>query len=135
MTVIEITRELGKAIQADPRYIEYNAARQANDADEELQQLIGEFNMQRMQLNREMSKTENKDQDKIAQMNLSIRDLYGKIMSNEHMAVFNDCKTAFDDLILEVQNIITLCANGEDPATCEPKSSCTGSCATCGGCH
>ncbi len=135
MTVIEITRELGKAIQADPRYIEYNAARQANDADEELQQLIGEFNMQRMQLNREMSKTENKDQDKIAQMNLSIRELYGKIMSNEHMAVFNDCKTAFDDLILEVQNIITLCANGEDPATCEPKSSCTGSCATCGGCH
>ena len=135
MTVIEITRELGKAIQADPRYIEYNAARQANDADEELQQLIGEFNMQRMQLNREMSKTENKDQDKIAQMNLSIRDLYGKIMSNEHMAIFNDCKTAFDDLILEVQNIITLCANGEDPATCEPKSSCTGSCATCGGCH
>ncbi len=134
MTVIELTRELGKAIQADPRYHEYNAARQANDSDEELQKLIGEFNMQRMQLNREMSKPD-KDQDKISSMNLSIRELYGKIMANEHMAVFNDCKTAFDDMMLEIQNILTLCANGEDPETCEPKSSCTGSCATCGGCH
>ena len=135
MTVIELTRELGKAIQADPRYIKYSAARSANDADEELQRFIGEFNMQRMNLNREMSKTEGKDQDKIASMNLSIRELYGQIMSIPHMADFNDAKTDFDDMILEVQNIITLCANGEDPATCEPKSNCTGSCATCGGCH
>lgn len=134
MTVIELTRELGKAIQADPRYKEYNDARVANDADEELQKLIGEFNMGRMQLNREMSKTD-KDQDKIAEMNQHIRDIYAQIMSNEHMAVYNDTKAAFDDMMLEIQNIITLCANGEDPATCEPKSNCTGSCATCGGCH
>ena len=134
MTVIELTRELGKAIQADPRYKEYNDARIANDADEELQKLIGEFNMGRMQLNREMSKTD-KDQDKIAEMNQHIRDIYAQIMSNEHMAVYNDTKAAFDDMMLEIQNIITLCANGEDPATCEPKSNCTGSCATCGGCH
>ena len=134
MTVIELTRELGKAIQADPRYKEYNDARIANDADEELQKLIGEFNMGRMQLNREMSKSE-KDQDKIAEMNQHIRDIYAQIMSNEHMAVYNDTKAAFDDMMLEIQNIITLCANGEDPATCEPKSNCTGSCATCGGCH
>ena len=134
MTVIELTRELGKAIQADPRYKEYNDARIANDADEELQKLIGEFNMGRMQLNREMSKSD-KDQDKIAEMNQHIRDIYAQIMSNEHMAVYNDTKAAFDDMMLEIQNIITLCANGEDPATCEPKSNCTGSCATCGGCH
>lgn len=134
MTVIELTRELGKAIQADPRYKEYNDARVANDVDEELQKLIGEFNMGRMQLNREMSKTD-KDQDKIAEMNQHIRDIYAQIMSNEHMAVYNDTKAAFDDMMLEIQNIITLCANGEDPATCEPKSNCTGSCATCGGCH
>lgn len=134
MTVIELTRELGKAIQADPRYKEYNDARVANDADEELQKLIGEFNMGRMQLNREMSKSD-KDQDKIAEMNQHIRDVYAQIMSNEHMAVYNDTKAAFDDMMLEIQNIITLCANGEDPETCEPKSNCTGSCATCGGCH
>lgn len=134
MTVIEMTRELGKAIQADPRYAAYIAARANNDADEDLQQKIGEFNMQRMQLNREMSKPE-RDQDKIAEMNQKIRDLYAAIMSNTNMAAFNDAKSAFDDLMLEVNGIINLCAQGEDPATCEPHSNCTGSCSTCGGCH
>lgn len=133
MNVIELTRELGKAIQADPAYAAYNAARQKNDADEELQKLIGEFNMGRMQLNREMSKTD-KDQDKIAEMNLKIRELYGKIMENPNMAAFNEAKSDFDDLMIRVNGILQLCANGQDPETCEP-SNCTGSCSTCGGCH
>lgn len=134
MNVIEITRELGKAIQADERYARYLAARSKNDADEELQKQIGEFNMQRMILNREMSK-QDRDQDKISEMNQKIRDLYADIMRNENMAAYNEAKTAFDDMILEINGIINLCANGEDPATCEPHSSCTGSCSTCGGCH
>ena len=133
MNVIELTRELGKAIQADPAYAAYNAAREKNDADEELQKLIGEFNMGRMQLNREMSKTD-KDQDKIAEMNLKIRELYGKIMENPNMAAFNEAKSDFDDLMIRVNGILQLCANGQDPETCEP-SNCTGSCSTCGGCH
>ncbi len=133
MNVIELTRELGKAIQADPAYAAYNAARQKNDADEELQKLIGEFNMGRMQLNREMSKTD-KDQDKIAEMNLKIRELYGKIMENPNMVAFNEAKSDFDDLMIRVNGILQLCANGQDPETCEP-SNCTGSCSTCGGCH
>ncbi len=134
MDVIEITRELGKAIQADARYAAYVAAREKNDADEVLQKQIGEFNMQRMQLNREMSKTD-KDNDKIAEMNLKIRELYGEIMANENMAAFNDAKNAFDELIIRVNGIINLSVSGEDPATCEPSSGCTGSCSTCGGCH
>lgn len=133
MNVIELTRQLGKAIQADERYSAYITARNNNDADEELQKLIGEFNMGRMQLNREMSKTD-KDQDKIADMNLKIRELYGKIMENPNMASFNDAKQAMDDLMIEVTGILQMSANGEDPETCEPKN-CTGSCSTCGGCH
>ena len=40
MDAIKAARELGKAIQADPRYKDYVAAKEANDADEELQKLI-----------------------------------------------------------------------------------------------
>lgn len=134
MNVIEITRQLGKAIQEDPRYIEYSRAKELNDADEELQKLIGEFNVGRMQLNREMSKSD-KDQDKIAEMNTKIRGIYADIMRNENMARFNDAKSEFDGMMIEINKILQLCANGEDPETCEPTSSCTGSCATCGGCH
>ena len=45
MDVIEITRQLGKAIQADERYIDYVNAKSRNDEDKELQELIGEFNL------------------------------------------------------------------------------------------
>ena len=49
MTVIEITRQLGAAIQEDPRYKEYEAARQANEKDDALNELIGGINL--IQLN------------------------------------------------------------------------------------
>ena len=56
MSIIEKTRELGKLIQEDSRYIEFYDAARANDNDPELQKLIGEFNLKRMNLNQEMQK-------------------------------------------------------------------------------
>ena len=49
MTVIELTRQLGAAIQEDARYKEYEAARKANEADDALNELIGKINL--IQLN------------------------------------------------------------------------------------
>ena len=43
MDVIEMTRELGKALQQDDRYIAYNLAKQVNDNDTELQADIENF--------------------------------------------------------------------------------------------
>ena len=40
MTVIEAARELGKAIQADDRYLKLVAAKEANDKDDALNALI-----------------------------------------------------------------------------------------------
>ena len=34
-----------------------------------------------------------------------------------------------------INTILVMCVNGEDPDTCDPAPSCTGSCSTCGGCH
>ena len=48
MDIIEAARNLGAAIQQDERYKKYIEAKKANDADEELQELIGEFNLARM---------------------------------------------------------------------------------------
>ena len=134
MNVIELTRELGKAIQADERYTAFYAASSAVEADEELQKLISEYNLCRMQLNTEMSKPE-KDTEKVAKINEEFRAIYGKIMGNANMVAYNSAKADMDDLLNQVNTIITSSANGEDHATCEAKHSCSGSCATCGGCH
>ena len=135
MDTISMARELGKLIQADPRYDAYIKAKETNDKDEELQKLINDFTMKRYELNMEMSKTD-KDTDKVKELDGVIKNIYGEIMVNPNMAAFNEAKNAMDGMLAEINNIITASANGEDPETCPSQpSGCSGSCSTCGGCH
>lgn len=134
MDIIEMTRELGKALQADDRYIAYMLAKQVNDGDEELQEQIDSFEKMRYDLSMELTK-ENKDTDKVKELDENIKATYNKIMSNNNMIVFTAAQKSLEALVNNMQQIITMSANGEDPATCEPSTGCTGSCATCGGCH
>ena len=134
MDMIEMARELGKALQNDDRYIAYMLAKQVNDADEELQKDIDSFEKMRYDLSMELTK-ENKDTDRVKELDDNIKETYNKIMSNKNMIVFSAAQKSLEQLVGNIQEIITMSANGEDPATCEPASGCTGSCATCGGCH
>ncbi len=134
MDMIEMARELGKALQTDDRYIAYMLAKQVNDADEELQKDIDSFEKMRYDLSMELTK-ENKDTDRVKELDDNIKETYNKIMSNKNMIVFSAAQKSLEQLVGNIQEIITMSANGEDPATCEPASGCTGSCATCGGCH
>ena len=58
MDVITLARQLGAAIQQQEVYLEYQAAKAANDNDAQLQDLIGEFNLLRMSLSAELQKSE-----------------------------------------------------------------------------
>ena len=51
MDVIALTRELGKAIQQEETFLKWQEAQKTADADAELQDLIGEFNLKRMIIN------------------------------------------------------------------------------------
>ena len=117
-------RALGKAIQADPRYQAYHAAKKANDADEALQQEIQEFNLKRMSYQRETERlAEQQNPERIQKLEQKIQELYLSINANANMAAFEAAKQAMDGMMQEVDMILTLCANGEDPDTCG------------GGCH
>ncbi|MBP1572655.1 MAG: YlbF family regulator [Oscillospiraceae bacterium] len=138
MTVIELTRQLGAALQQDERYLAYLSAKEKNDTDGELQNLIGEFNIVRMKYGQQMQKSEEEqDKELMTELDGQMREIYGKIMSNENMNAYNDAKEAMDKLLNSINFIITMAANGEDPMTCpeEQPHSCSGSCASCGGCH
>ncbi len=135
MNVIDKARELGKMIQADERYAAYIKAKDANDADSELQQMIDEFQRKRLELNTEMAK-DDRSAERLTALDNEIKSLYGTIMANENMAAYNDAKNAMDDLLTQINVIITYSANGADPETCptHEESGCGGSCSTCGGC-
>ena len=133
MNIIEMARALGKAIQEDDRYISTQVALQQSDADEELQAMIGDFNLKRMAINNEAQK-EDRSEDLLREYNEELREIYTNIMQNPHMNAYNNAKNELDALIQQVTNIITMSADGQDPETCDCES-CTGNCASCGGCH
>ena len=103
MDVISKVRELGKAIQQDERFIRYAKARLENDSNEELQAAIGKFNITRMELDREMN-SEEKNEDKVKELNEELRRVYGEIMSAPAMVEYNTAKVELDSLISEINN-------------------------------
>lgn len=135
MDIIAQSRELGKLIQQEESYVALQAAQKLADADMELQNLIGEFNLKRMSINNEASKKD-RDQDKLTALNNEMREVYSKIMSNENMIAYNEAKEAFDSVINRVLAIVQQSAEGADPETADySEASCSGSCESCGGCH
>ena len=133
MDLIQMTRELGKALQADERYIKMRLAQQHNDEDEALQELIQAFNLKRAQINAEIEK-DNRDEETLQVLNREFRGIYGEIMANDSMMAYNEAKQDFDVLLKQITAIIGLCADGEDPDTCDYEAACSGDCSTCGGC-
>ena len=132
MDIIEKARELGKLIQQEESYIALQKAQADADADMELQNLIGDFNMKRMSINNEASKKD-KDSDKLALLNSQMREDYSKIMSNKNMIAYNEAKDAFDMVANRVLAIVQQSAEGADPETADySTSSCSGSCSSCG---
>ena len=135
MDCIDLFKKAAAALQTDIRYLELDAARKENDEDEELQKLIGEFNLTRLDLNNEIGKTE-RDEAHINELNKKVNDLYSQIMSSEGMVRYNAAKAECEQLVNYIDAIINTAMNGGDPMTVkEPQGGCTGSCSTCGGCH
>lgn len=136
MDVFSLAIELGKAIQEDERYINFKIASQKNDEDENLQNLINDFNLKKLSINNEISK-DKKDEEKIKILNDDLRDCYKKIMDNENMKVYHEKKQEFDSMINKVNKIISGSAFGEDPVklALDDESHCTGNCNGCHGCH
>lgn len=135
MDAIDLFKKAAVALQTDERYLALAAARKANDEDEALQEMIGEFNLARMDLNNEISKDERSD-ERVAALNAKVNDLYGKIMASEGMVAYNAAKAEAEALISHIDAIINTAMNGGDPmAVRQPEAGCTGSCSSCAGCH
>lgn len=135
MDCIDLFKKAAMALQTDPRYLEQDAARRENDSDQELQNLIGEFNLARLDLNNEAGKPE-PDTARTAELNKKVNDLYSQIMSSEGMVRYNTAKAECEALISHIDAIINTAMNGGDPMTVNPPAGgCTGSCASCAGCH
>lgn len=133
--LIEMAKEMGEAIQMDQRFIRTQMAQAAADEDEALQGLIGEFNLKRLAVNNEYSK-EDKDDAKIRELDMELREIYGRLMENENMKAYQTAKAELDEVLNRINRILTLSAQGEDPQKADVElSGCSGNCSSCAGCH
>lgn len=133
MDIIKMARDIGKEIQQQEEFIKFQMAKEKSDKDEALQNMISEFNLKRIAINNEATK-ENRNDEKLQQLNSELREVYSSIMSNENMTAYNDAQKDINKLTQRIVAIITQSAEGADPETADYSESCGGSCGSCAGC-
>lgn len=136
MDIIEITRQLGAAIQQDERYLAFHEARKANEADAELNDLISKIQLIHMSYQHEAAK-DDANEEKLQAYDKEFSEVYQAVTENENMQKYESARKAVDEMMNHLTQILALCVQGEDPMTCEPEQEhqCSGECGSCGGCH
>ena len=124
MDMIELAREIGRQLQKDERYLNMRAVSAQCDKDEELQELIGEFNLKRIAISNE-TQSDTRDDEKLRRLNGEMRHIM-RIMQNENMTAYNRAKEEMDHLLQRISAIISQSADGEDPNTADYVESAVG---------
>lgn len=126
--IIEKAKELGALLQSSEQVQKYNAAKAAFEQDEETQKLVKEFNLHRMTM-MTLGSGENADEARIAEVEERLKDVYGRIMESESMKAMQESGKAVEEMMGQVNGVISFYVTGEEPQNC------THDCSSCGGCH
>lgn len=131
--LIEKARELGVGIQDTDEFTAFIVAKTAADKSEILQDKLGQFNLKKLDLNRAII-AEEKDNEKIAELNAEVKRLYEEIVSDPLMIAYSTTKDELDGVVRFIMQIIEGSTAGENPYEIEEQA-CGGDCSSCGGCH
>ena len=132
MSLEKLTRELGKAIQQDERYLAMQKAIEANEKDAALNELMSKIQLIQVSYQHEASKEE-PDEGKMKAYDEEFRGVYTEIMMNPNMQAYEKARQDIDELMNYLTGILAMWVNGDDPDTCDPKAhQCGGDCS---GCH
>lgn len=137
MSLEKAVRELGKEIQADPRFKALQEAAAANDKDETLQKQMQELQLISLKYQQEATKGEEADNDRIEELQKQYQDVYTEVMKGENMMNYSAAAEEMEQMAQYISGMIGLFFDGKDPETCElpDPEDCTHDCSTCGGCH
>lgn len=133
----KLTRELGKAIQADSRYTAFETAREANEKDDALNDLVGKMQLVHMSYQHEAGK-EDANEQKLQAYEEEFMGLREQIMNNQNMINYEKARMDIDEMMNNIMSLLTECIKGENPDTCQvpQEHHCGGDCHSCGGdCH
>ena len=126
MTITEQAHELGKLIKASSEMTAYKEAEERQKNDEEAIKLMQEFNLNRMNLARDMQEGKITQEEAVKKNNEAFNEMVEK---SEAISAFIEAKKEFDAVISEINGILNYYITGQEPG-------CTHDCSCCsGGCH
>ena len=125
--IIEKAKELGLLLKDSDIVKDYTAAKAAYENNQEMRELLGQFNLHKMSIAM-ISKQENADEERLAEHEEKLTEVYNKIMESPLMIDFQEKSNRVETIISNINSILNLYITGE------PAGGCTGSCSTCGGC-
>ena len=119
MDVVELTRQLGVAIQADERYTKFTESQTKALSDPEVRALNDRLEDLRERYETEAKKPE-PDQVVLGNLDSTFQKTYGDMMNVPSMVDYVLSRRELDNLMKYLTEILYLTVNGEDPLTCEP---------------
>lgn len=125
MDIFKKATELGEMIIESEEMKRMKAADLAQQQDEEAQKVLGEFNLKRMNLARDMQEGKISKEEAVKKNTEAFQEM---VQSNKIIEEYVDAKKTFDTMISKINGILNYYITGQDP-------NCTHDCSTCGGCH
>jgi cell fate (sporulation/competence/biofilm development) regulator YlbF (YheA/YmcA/DUF963 family) len=126
--IIELAHMLGLEIAKSSEMKKLEEAKDAFEANADLQGKMSEYETDRILLTQEYSK-DVADEKLIADLHARIEELATEITTNSLYVAFTQAQAEVNSLMNEVNAEIKYCITGERP------SDCTHDCSTCKGCH
>ncbi|MDD6762922.1 MAG: YlbF family regulator [Clostridiales bacterium] len=124
MTVIEKARELGELIQESEEMKAYKDAEAIQKSDEATQECMSKFNLNRLNLARDMQNGKISREDAVGANNKAYEEL---LKEAPLIKDYVEKKKKFDELVNQVNTIINFYITGSTGGGC------SGNCGSCGG--
>lgn len=128
--VFQKTRELGQALMESETYRKMKAAEEKAMKNEEAARVMGEYLEKRQQL-QDLMQSENPDPGALKRLSDEMDAAQERLQMMDDIAALTAARNDFNDLIGQVNQVLQFIVTGN----MEQPSGCTGSCATCPGCH
>lgn len=128
--VFEKTRELGQALLESETYQRLKAAEDKAMQNAEAAAAMAEYLEKRSEI-QAMMQTDNPDPGALKRISDEMDEAQQRLQMIDDILALNEARSEFDGLIGQVNQVLQFIVTGN----MEQPSGCTGSCATCSGCH
>lgn len=128
--VFQKTRELGQALLECETYQKMKDAEDRAMANEEASSAMGEYLEKRTQM-LELMQTDNPDPGALKRLSDEMDAAQERLKLIDDVAALTDARNEFNSLIGQINQVLQFIVTGN----MSESQGCTGSCATCSGCH